>query len=97
MTTEIELLLKAEAKGLAVVDKETNVMWSRAELLQARDEGQFAGQDDLKAPDPHCPVTGPFPGCLNWGGADAGWYRARAVAQTSHFVIFELPAVGLRT
>jgi hypothetical protein len=95
MTSEIDLLLRADTQGHAVVNKDTNVWWSRDDLLEARGDGQFTGNDKFAEPDAHCPVTSVFPGCLQLGGKSPEWEEARPLAETEHFVIFALNGRGL--
>jgi hypothetical protein len=90
MTAEIDLLLMADREGHVVIHKDTNVLWSREELLEAHAEGQFAEDDWLRAPDPNSDITGPYPGCMQMSGLQPEWEYAQPVAQTAHFVIFAL-------
>ena len=87
MRREIDILEELAAKDYAVVEKETNLLWTGEELAEACWTGRFRANSDLLAPGGQVEVSGPFPGCLSGvAAADAPAYRA--VGQTEHFVIF---------
>ena len=96
MTSEIDLLLEADAEGQTIVHKDTNVLWSRADLLEARELGEFAADDRLTEADPNSSVTSPFPGCMQWSGKASNWENVQPVAQTVHFVIFGVQSPAAR-
>jgi hypothetical protein len=85
---EIDILVEAARKSCAVVEKASNMIWSQAELLEARAAGQYQDPDQLLPPDGHMDVSAPYPGCLQMGGTLSVADPYRAVAQTEHFVIF---------
>ncbi len=85
MSKEIDILVKAADKSCAVVAKDSHVLWSLEELLEARVTGQFQEEDRFLSPDRYLEVSGPFPGCMHQTGAVASY---RVVGQTEHFVIF---------
>jgi hypothetical protein len=90
MRREIDILVKAANKNCAVVEKASNLLWTRDELLQAADEGRFLEPGDLTAPEAASPVSGPFPCCGTGTGDAASAYYA--IGQTRHFVIFAASA-----
>jgi hypothetical protein len=87
MRTEIEILLRASTRNCAVVEKETNVLWSSEDLLEARASGRYQNEDRLLPPDAESGVTGPYPGCLQQGSALSA-LNYRPIGQTNHFIIF---------
>jgi hypothetical protein len=92
MTREIDILWKAVDARRAVVDKETNVLWDRDALWEARASGAFDSEDSLRAPDAgQIEVSGIFPGCLQQGAAGVDYSRYTLIGQTSHFLIFAGP------
>ena len=93
MTKEIEILLKADAKGCLVVDKDSHICLERDDLLAAKRKGLYQEQAVLLAPERQSDWSGPFPGCMQLSGASAKYLRCRMVGQTKHFVMF-YPAEG---
>ena len=97
MTREIDIVLKAAAKGCAVVEKLSHALWTGEELQEAANTGRYSDSDALGPPTPHLEVSAPFPGCLQRHGATADWSRYYLVGQTEHFLVFapvqEEPAV----
>ena len=67
MAPEIEILKAAARRGYAVVEKQTNVLWSAADLDDPYRAADFAELDSMGPADPHCAITGLFPGCLQQG------------------------------
>jgi hypothetical protein len=92
MAREIDLLIEAAQPNRAIVEKETNVLWSKDDLLQARALNEFDQPDDLIGrTDEACAVTGIYPGCLQQGAALADYSRYRLIGQTRHFLLFAQP------
>jgi hypothetical protein len=88
MSKEIEILLKANAKGCLIVEKDSHVLLERDELLAAQQNGDYQEECVLLAPEKQIALSGPFPGCMQIGGARTKTLEYRLVAQTKHFVIF---------
>jgi len=88
MSKEIEILLKANAKGCLIVEKDSHVLLERDELLVAQQNGDYQEECALLAPEKQIELSGPFPGRMQIGGASAKNMGYRLVAQTKHFVIF---------
>jgi hypothetical protein len=89
MAREIDILRAAARRGYAVVEKETNVLWSTDDLNDVAATERFVDTDALAAPDPHAAVTGLFPGCLQQIAQPPDLTRYRPFGQTGHFVVFE--------
>jgi hypothetical protein len=89
MAREINLLLNAVEQGWAVVEKDTNVLWSHNDLAEADVLGRFDDEDCLRQPGEHEAVTGLFPGCMQQQGMAPDLSQFRPLAQTAHFLIFE--------
>jgi hypothetical protein len=86
--TEIDILVEAARKSCAVVEKDSNLLWTHEDLMEARAAGRYGDAAHLLPPDGETNVSGPYPGCLQCSGALAERNRYRAVGQTEHFVIF---------
>jgi hypothetical protein len=86
---EINLVLDMVEKGVLAVEKETNLLWSLNDLLEARSNHEFQNDDQVAAPSNSCTVTSLYPGCLNMMGNNANNAPIKAVAQTRHFLLFE--------
>jgi hypothetical protein len=91
MIPEIHILLEAANNSYAVVEKESNVFWSRQDLEDASSAGYFPEPDCLAAPSPQIEVSGPFPGCLQQSAASVDFTRYVLIGQTGHFLIFAPP------
>lgn len=91
MSREIDILRAAVRKGCAVVEKETNVLWSAADFATTGLSDRFDDEDRLLAPDPVAQVTSVYPGCVQGMSQAPDLTRYRAVGQTAHFVIFVAP------
>jgi hypothetical protein len=92
MAREIELLTEAASKDRAVVEKDSNVLWSPQDLAAARASGRYAAEDELRPPGPGpIAVSGLFPGCLQQGGSTTGYSRFVVIAQTRYFLILADP------
>jgi hypothetical protein len=91
MAKEIETLLEAQSQGCWVVEKDTHVLWEREALVEARQGGGYQEEGEVWPADGQLDVSGPFPGCLQGGGATAAALEFRLVGQTKHFVLF-MPA-----
>jgi hypothetical protein len=87
MGKEIDILLRAASRNCAVVEKDSNLLWSTQELEAAGDSGQYSAEDSLLPPDAQFAVTSPYPGCMQQGSALSS-LKYRVVGQTEHFVIF---------
>ena len=87
MRKEIDILIQAAERSCAVVEKDTNVLWTREDLIEGREAGRYKGEGRLLPPDGQIEVSGPFPGCLQQGGSLRG-PSYRPIGQTAHFVIF---------
>jgi hypothetical protein len=86
---EIDLLIEAVEKNLVAVEKESNVVWSREDLYEARAAGRFQREDRVSPAAPgRAAVSGIFPGCLQQGGAAEDYSRYALTAQTEHFLLF---------
>lgn len=93
MRKEIDILMKAAGKDCAVVEKASNVLWTKEELQEARQDGRFQQEDCMLPPDGQIDVSGVFPGCLQQGAATR-FARYHPVGQTEHFVIFTCSEAG---
>jgi hypothetical protein len=89
MPKEINLVMDCVAKGAAAVEKETQVLWSLEDLLQAQSDKRFQNDDRIAEPAGNA-VTSLYPGCINMIGSISR-RRPEPFAQTSHFVLFGLP------
>jgi hypothetical protein len=87
MIKEIDILLRAKSKGCLIVDKESHVLLEEEELLAAQRGGPYQEEDDLLATGKRTEVSGPFPGCVQLGGA-SNRFNYRMVGETAHFAIF---------
>lgn len=80
---------KAAADGVAVVAKDTNVLWSREDLTEARDEGRYAAESRVAPPhEREVAVSRIFPGCLQQDGAAEDYSDYVLRGQTEHFLLF---------
>ena len=87
---EIDILVEAARKSCAVVEKTSHVLWTHADLLEARARGCYQDAGQLLPPDRHLEVGSPYPGCIQMTGY-AREPAYRVVGQTQHFVIFAAP------
>jgi hypothetical protein len=92
---EIDMLVEAARKGCVVVEKSSGVLWTPAELAEAHARGTYQEPSDLRPPDDHLEVSGPYPGCCQFSGATPGMVAFRAVGQTKRFVIFARAEAGV--
>lgn len=89
MAAEIRILLQAAKKDCAVVEKNSNVRWSREDLEDAAAAALFGEEDVLAAPPAEpVAVTSVYPGCMQQSAAAAELSRCDLVGQTRHFLIF---------
>jgi hypothetical protein len=88
MRKEIDILVEAARKQCAVVEKDSNVLWTQEDLEDARAAGRYQAESRLLSPDPEAAVTGPYPGCCQQAAAPPQARNYRAVGQTEHFIIF---------
>lgn len=89
MAREIDLLIEASQPDRAIVEKETNVLWSKEDLLQARILSEYDEPDELTGrAEGSCAVTSIYPGCMQVGAAAEDYSRYRVIGQTRHFFIF---------
>jgi hypothetical protein len=88
-TREINLVLDLVENGAAAVEKATNVLWSRVDLLEARSNHLFQNDDRITEPTSNQAVTSLYPGCANMGMVPGG--NGEPIAETSHFLIFGRP------
>jgi hypothetical protein len=89
---EIDILVEAARKSCAVVEKTSHVLWTHADLLEARACGRYQESGQLLPPDRHMELSSPYPGCIQMAGLMEGTNAYRAVGQTQHFVIFANPS-----
>lgn len=102
MAREIDILLETAKHQRAVVEKETNVVWSREDLQQAYDANEYPEPDELTVPsETILAVTSIYPGCMQLGGASEDYSQYQVVGQTRHFLIFaklaEVPLPAIPT
>jgi hypothetical protein len=92
MAREIDLLLEAAGKALLVVNKDSNVLLQREDLVELHGAGRF-GQEDRVAPPDGRPlvVSSVYPGCPQQGSRTAGQAGYVLVGQTEHFLRFAEP------
>jgi hypothetical protein len=95
MAREIDILVRAAGKECAIVDKESHVLWSQDELLQAQQIGCFRDEDSLAPPSEKTAVTSPYPGCVQQQSRTARFDGYRLVGQTEHFLVFAPPCGDL--
>jgi hypothetical protein len=88
MPKEIEILVKAKAKGCLVVEKKSHLLLEGEELLAAQRDGLYQQESHLLPPEGQIALSAPFPGCMHLGGAAAKNHQYGSVGQTEHFVIF---------
>jgi hypothetical protein len=86
--SEIDILLKANAKGCLIVDKSSNVVLEGEELHAAHRDGLYRERDDLLPLNRPLEVSGPYPGCMQLAGFSAENHAYRLIGQTEHFVLF---------
>lgn len=86
--SEINLVLDMVEKGATAVEKATQVLWSRDDLLEAKSNQQFQNDDLISEPTGNEAVTSLYPGCLNMMGTISGNRQSEPIAQTSHFLLF---------
>jgi hypothetical protein len=84
---EIDILTEAARKGCAVVEKATHLVWTFAELAEARQANRFLGLTRLLPPDSQIEVSALYPGCMQMAGRMMEGNGYRVVGQTQHFVI----------
>lgn len=87
MAREIDILMAAVRKGCAVVEKDTNVLWTAEDLTGGEMTDQLLAEDRLLAPDLVPQVTSVFPGCGQGFSQPSDLTSYRPVGQTAHFVI----------
>jgi hypothetical protein len=92
MPREIDILTSAIRKGCAIVEKETNVLWTEEDLRHPGLAERLAQDGRLDAPDPGVGPSGLFPGCLQQFSRPLDLESYRPVGQTAHFLIFVLPS-----
>jgi hypothetical protein len=92
-TQEIYLLINFAEQGAAVVEKETNILWSLEDLWDARAEHKFEIADFVSAPGGNIATTSIYPGCPNMSGKLGGDGAGEIIGQTSHFLIFGPPSL----
>ena len=85
MRKEIDILIQAADRSCAVVEKDTNLLWTRENPIEGRETGRYKGEGQLLPPDGQIEVSGPFPGCLQQGGGSTSY---RPIGQTAQFVSF---------
>ena len=94
MTTEIDILIHAAAKGCAIVEKKSHQMWDNADLAGAAKLGRFADASLLDAPTEQVEISAPFPGCMQQSARSAESENYRLVGQTRHFLVFTLNRIS---
>jgi hypothetical protein len=92
MPREIDILASALRKGCAIVEKETNILWTEEDLRTPALAERFEQEGRLDAPEPGVGPTGVFPGCLQQFSRPLDLESYRAVGQTAHFLIFVPPS-----
>ncbi len=88
MSKEIDLLLDSISRGCLVVEKETNLLWSREDLLKAKQAGHFLERDQITSSNGDRAVSGIYPGCLQATSASQKLNGSPVIGQTAHFMIF---------
>jgi len=89
MASEIALLIDAAGKGCLVVEKDSNVFWSREELVCKQAAGRFAEEGVISSPKAGLTaVSNIFPGCWGQAGASADYFNCVPIGETEHFVLF---------
>src|SRR6516165_4919758 len=96
MAYEIDLLTNAASCAQTVVEKATNQTWELEELREAKAGGRWGEEDELVPAVGLMDVSGPFPGCLQRGGATEEFEHYRLCGQTRHFLVFERPQKWMR-
>jgi len=91
MAREIDLLTEAASSAQTVVEKATNQTWELEQLREANSAGRWDQEDQLLPVMERTDVCGPFPGCLQRGGATEAFEHYRLLGQTRHFFVFERP------
>ncbi len=87
MGKEIEILLEAHRQGCLIVDKDSHVLLEQENLDEATNEGRYQDEAILSG-ESSVEVSGPFPGCPQFGAAQKDEVDFRVLGQTQHFVIF---------
>jgi len=85
---EIDILVEAARKSCAVIEKNSNLLWTFEELVEAQECGWYQAEGQLLPPDKQMAVSGPYPGCAQMRGATGEAETYRPVGQTEHFVVF---------
>jgi hypothetical protein len=89
MASELEVLLQAIDENCLVVEKDSNVLWDRADFLASDRPGLFSAEESISFPDEGTTaVTSIFPGCMSQFGAPGDYSRYVPVGQTKHFLLF---------
>src|SRR6266487_4247323 len=90
-TREISLVLNLVQKGAVAVEKESHLLWSLDDLLEAQSDQRFQNDDCVTTPSGHSTITSLFPGCPNMMGKRGDNTQSEVTAQTSHFLLFGSP------
>jgi hypothetical protein len=89
MASELDVLLEAIGENCLVVDKDSNVLWNRDDLLACHEPGLLSADGRITLPDEGATaVTSIFPGCMSQVGAPEDYSRYVPVGQTKHFLVF---------
>jgi hypothetical protein len=88
MPAEIDILRVAARSGYAVVEKDTNVLWTDEDLADSNRTADFEEEDRISRPDPHGAVTRVFPGCLQQMSRSIDLNDYTPLGQTRHFLVF---------
>ena len=100
MNQEIEILLEAHRQGCLIVDKDSHILLEQDGLSEAQEMGLYR-KDGILSEEGSVDVSGPFPGCLQFGAAPESALGFRVLGETEHFVVFypskgPIPRLGPR-
>ncbi len=87
MRREIDILLRAHFRGCLIVNQESHALLDEDELFTAHRSNLYQSECDLSLPDRPTEWSGPFPGCMQLGGAMHG-SNYHMLGLTAHFAIF---------
>src|SRR5262245_51865519 len=82
-TQEINLVLSLVEKGASAVEKETHILWTRDDLLEAQFQQRFHNEDRITEPKGDLIVSSLYPGCPNMIGNARNIGSGEPIAETS--------------
>jgi len=89
VANELDVLLQAIGENCLVVDKDSNVLWNRDELLASHESSLFSAEASISLlEEGTTAVTSIFPGCMSQVGAPEDYSRYVPIGQTKHFLLF---------